>query len=140
MPLLNNHPASPRQVSQFSIKNTDPYRSYYVQALITQLLTQHWKYSGYVEWLQGLRSAYTIRRDALIDALGKHFDLQEQYDENDLSSYYPLVGSVKTFVGRSRKTKGVEKNKILFSFVAPTSGMFLWVSQRVHGIVNVKGG
>ena len=101
------------------------------QALITQLITKQWKYSGWIRWLRGIRAQYTIRRDLMIDALRNAFDLEEQYE----GEFSPISGPVKIIVGRSKQycLRG-EKSKVLFTFVAPTAGMFIWV-RIFHAVV-----
>jgi len=100
----------------------------YSQVLITQLLTEQWKYSGWIRWLRGIKAQYTIRRNLMVDNLAKAFDLQEEYGDEYAA---PLTGSVKTMVARSKRYATKEKGgKVLFSTVAPTAGMFIWL--KVH--------
>ncbi|KAI0452738.1 putative L-kynurenine/alpha-aminoadipate aminotransferase [Xylaria acuta] len=42
------------------------------QALMYKLLDETWGHEGYLRWLMQLRSEYTRRRDALLDACEKH--------------------------------------------------------------------
>lgn len=97
---------------------------------MTQLLTEQWKYSGWIRWLRGIKAQYTMRRDLMVDGLGHAFDMHVEYT-NDFSA--PLTSSVKVMVGRSKRDAAKEKTgKVLFSFVAPTAGMFLWVSLQCY--------
>ncbi|KAI1200505.1 aromatic amino acid aminotransferase-like protein [Nemania serpens] len=42
------------------------------QAIMYKLLDETWGHEGYLQWLMHLRSEYTRRRDALLDACEKH--------------------------------------------------------------------
>jgi len=102
--------------------------------LITQLLTKHWGVNNFVRWLEGIQGQYTLRRDFFVDAFFDTFDIRpatpevaafgaglpvmtaylkssdSNTDGNEMSEKYPL--SLKT---------------PLFSFIPPSSGMFVWV-------------
>jgi hypothetical protein len=111
-------------------------------SLITQLLV-HWKYEGYIRWLRGhifpiwvprcsqiifitgLGTQYAIRRDHFIDCLDDEFELQ-------LSSARNGVWEGCDYYLASTKLNGKQMSekfgrKTMFSFVPPTSGMFVWV-------------
>ncbi|KAG8956190.1 hypothetical protein FRC04_004266 [Tulasnella sp. 424] len=86
------------------------------QSMIAELLVNHWGFDKYVRWLQGLQKQYTDRRDLLIDAIASEFDLAE-------------ASSAPDFFGGARVLYEKEKDT-WFSFIPPTSGMFVWV--RIH--------
>lgn len=96
------------------------------QALVTQLLTT-WKPDGYIRWLRGLGQQYTDRRDYLIDLLCAKFHVCTSVSELDfwkgctVYDAYPSTGYLGEKFGSLGQTK-------YFSFVAPTAGMFIWVS------------
>lgn len=99
------------------------------QALITQLLTKQWGFSGYVRWLRGLRNEYTLRRNDFIDAFAANFDMQQVYVvQGPSAGCTALVASNKSKRKYSvdEKAAGGE-TKTLFSFVPPSAGMFIWV-------------
>ncbi|KAF8314571.1 pyridoxal phosphate-dependent transferase [Cantharellus anzutake] len=103
----------------------------FVQA--SQLLVHQWKYPGYIRWLQGIRVAYTQRRDTIIDVLGEIFDLKEEETDDTKGRILPLSGDVKVFVARNRsQSVNEKKGNILFSFVVPTAGMFLWLKLHMY--------
>jgi aromatic amino acid aminotransferase I / 2-aminoadipate transaminase len=104
----------------------------------------HWKYDGYIRWLRGsaymsnvsltilkmifvtgLGTQYTTRRDFLIDCLDDEFNLQ-------LASARNGVWEGCDYFLASAKPSGKQMSekwdrKTMFSFVPPTSGMFIWV-------------
>ncbi|KDQ64466.1 hypothetical protein JAAARDRAFT_201799 [Jaapia argillacea MUCL 33604] len=101
------------------------------QSLITQLLI-NWKYDGYIRWLRGLGAQYKMRRDYFIDCLLDEFDVKPSVategcwtgcDVYVAFSKPPSQGSVMS-------EKSVALRKPLFSFVPPTSGMFVWL--KIH--------
>jgi len=93
------------------------------QALVAQLLLT-WKYEGFTRWLQGLGREYSNRRDVLIDALYDAFDLHTTTSHGGIwegcqaFDAYPKLGPGE---------KSALSSKPLFSFIAPTAGMFVWV-------------
>lgn len=103
------------------------------QALVTQLLVHQWGIDGYVRWLRGLRTQYTARRDALVDALfeefekeGITFDIVDGTGNFEGNKMFKAdVPETSSASNPSGKDKGIQ-----VSFVPPTSGMFLWV--QVH--------
>lgn len=109
------------------------------QSFVAQLLTQQWGFNGYVRWLRGLRTEYTMRRDIFIDALCDEFSTSQTYVAQG------TWAGCTAFVARPRPRQvsrsaqasleyADEKHtfgtKPLFSFVPPSSGMFVWL--RVH--------
>ena len=98
------------------------------QALIGQLLTQHWGHDDYVRWLHGLQQQYTARRNALVDAILDGFDSTFSYtDANYFVAGLPQY-SLFPHPKRAHKLAGGKQIGRICTFVPPTSGMFLWVS------------
>ncbi|KAG8886707.1 hypothetical protein FRB99_004359 [Tulasnella sp. 403] len=99
--------------------------------MVTQLLTQHWGYDKYIRWLQGLQKQYTDRRNLLLDHLLATFDISEEHDDS-------FLGGNKVYVARDKRPSWTLEPKLeekkgkdtWFTFIPPTSGMFIWV--RVH--------
>jgi len=81
----------------------------WAQSFIAKLLVDEWKMSGWIEWLRGLGFEYTKRRDYIVSAMNKEFDL-ETAEEVEKGEYV-----------------FVEHSKRLISFVPPMAGMFLWI-------------
>lgn len=111
------------------------------QSLVTKLLLT-WKYDGYVRWLRGLRIQYALRRDLFIDTLNEEFDLQATVGSASMSTWsgqtvytaYAKPKSTSLFgnaMGMMSEKKALidtrVQNQRLLSFVAPSSGMFVWV-------------
>jgi len=72
----------------------------------------------------GLGTQYTLRRDYFIDCLDDEFDLQLAFARDGIwegRDYY--LASAKS----SAKQMSEKNQKVMFSFVPPTSGMFVWV-------------
>ncbi|KZV86025.1 PLP-dependent transferase [Exidia glandulosa HHB12029] len=103
------------------------------QALIGQLLTKQWGLDAYIRWLHGLQAQYTARRDALVDGLLDGFEFSLSY--GDGASYLkglPVYSCFPKKGGRSfKREKQVGR---MLSFVAPTSGMFVWVTVHFEGL------
>jgi len=100
-------------------------------SLVTQLLT-HWEYKGYIRWLRGLGTQYRLRRDHLIDCLDDEFDLQLSSARNGLwegCDYY-LASAKSSSTQMSEKVS----SKTMFSFVPPTSGMFVWIKLHLDNV------
>jgi len=100
-------------------------------SLVTQLLT-HWKYEGYIRWLRGLGTQYTLRRDYFIDCLDDEFDLQFAFARDGIwegRDYY--LASTKS--GAKQMSEKFDR-KIMFSFVPPTSGMFVWLKLHFENV------
>lgn len=78
--------------------------------------------------MTGLQSNYTERRDGLLDAIANEFDLSEETAEPT------FFGGIKMLVANERTPAWApyayvdeKKKNGLFSFIPPTSGMFVWV-------------
>lgn len=118
-------------VDRRSVASGSPFPS---QSLVTQLL-YHWKYDGYTRWLHGLAIQYKTRRDWFIDCLSEELHL-EATTSSDVSFWKDCV-VYDAYAKRSSGWMMAEKGSIgtkLFSFVPPTSGMFLWVGVRSRTI------
>jgi len=90
----------------------------WAQAFIAKLLVEEWKMNGWIEWLKGLGFEYTKKRDYMIDALHKEFEMTCAEEAGEDENGYMIV----------------RKPKSLISFVPPMAGMFLWirVSLELH--------
>jgi len=98
---------------------------------VTQLLT-HWKYEGYIRWLRGLGTQYTLRRDYFLDCLDDEFDLQLALARDGIwegRDYY--LASTKS---SAKQISEKFDRKIMFSFVPPTSGMFVWLKLHFENV------
>ena len=116
-------------------------------SLVTQLLT-HWKYEGYIRWVRGssyvpnghhcsqmilivgLGTQYTLRRDKLIDCLDEEFDLQISTSRSGVWEGCDYYVASKKSGGKNMSEKILKKT--MFSFVPPTSGMFVWVRDSLN--------
>lgn len=115
------------------------------QSLVTKLLLI-WKYDGYVRWLRGLRIQYGLRRDLFIDILNEEFDLSASVGSASVGAWSgqtvytayakpkptSLFGSAMGMMSEKRallESRSRSQSKRLLSFVAPSSGMFVWVSR-----------
>ncbi|KAF7332154.1 Aminotran-1-2 domain-containing protein [Mycena kentingensis (nom. inval.)] len=100
------------------------------QSLVATTLLE-WGTAGYLRWLKGLRVQYTVRRDFLVDCFADEFNLSlEPAAVGDIWEGCQVYhGSVK----RKNTVFWSEKaahSTPLFSFVPPSSGMFIWL--KVH--------
>ncbi|KAJ7700049.1 pyridoxal phosphate-dependent transferase [Mycena rosella] len=101
------------------------------QALVTATL-QEWGYEGYMRWLKALRLQYTIRRDYFVDCLAEEFQLTIAPGTTGMWEGCQVYTG---FAKPKRNLTGYFNEKApmsnaLFSFVPPTSGMFVWI--KVH--------
>ena len=109
------------------------------QALVTQLLVHQWGIDGYVRWLRGLKSQYTARRDALVDAVFDEFEKEGiVFDKVDGTGNFEGSQMFKADVPDISATaetsvSGGDGKRIQVSFVPPTSGMFVWVRRLWEG-------
>ncbi|TFY60507.1 hypothetical protein EVG20_g7392 [Dentipellis fragilis] len=106
------------------------------QSLVTKLL-QSWAYEGYIRWLRGLRIQYKARRDLFVDLLSEEFDLQRAVGTHELGAWHGQTVYTAYVKQRGGALWGSRSEKAsvglggpLFSFVPPSSGMFVWV--KVH--------
>lgn len=105
------------------------------QSLVAQLLTT-WKYDGYVRWLHGLAVEYQIRRDFFIDTLLEEFHVRQSYSTKGIwagCEVYDCYVKPKNMVEKASYRK-------LFSFVPPTSGMFIWLAMDFETHPSFKEG
>ncbi|KAF8165378.1 pyridoxal phosphate-dependent transferase [Crassisporium funariophilum] len=91
------------------------------QSLVTALLLQ-WQYSGYLRWLKGLGSEYRHRRDFFIDCLADKFHLELGESTMGWSK-----GCERYFASKKGDNFKRGKGAPMFSFIPPTSGMFVWL-------------
>ncbi|RXW11691.1 hypothetical protein EST38_g14164 [Candolleomyces aberdarensis] len=100
----------------------------FTQALVITTLSK-WGLDGYLRWLQGLQNQYIVRRDYLVDCLADEFDLRMGTAPCDVDCFSGCdVYTAYLKPGHSIMT---EKQRLtdepLFSFVPPTSGMYVWL-------------
>ncbi|KII94834.1 hypothetical protein PLICRDRAFT_193623 [Plicaturopsis crispa FD-325 SS-3] len=104
------------------------------QAVVAKVITS-WKYEGYIRWLQGLGTQYTLRRDHFIDCLADEFHLQRAPGGGQGvwggSDIYIASQKPSRWNNLSEKYASASR-KPMFSFVPPTSGMFLWIKLHLE--------
>jgi len=94
--------------------------------------------------VKGLQNQYTRRRDLLIDAMSSTFHLSEEVSDSS------FLNGTSVLVARERRNDTFRAEKYYgsndtswFSFVPPTSGMFVWVStafpHRYHLLWSTNG-
>lgn len=88
------------------------------QAFVFSLL-QSWGQDGYIRWLQSIRIQYQQRRDWMVAAFAKEFELLPAGECADIPGAQGVVAVLKS----PNETK---KAVPVFSFVPPTGGMFIW--------------
>ncbi|RXW11690.1 hypothetical protein EST38_g14165 [Candolleomyces aberdarensis] len=102
-----------------------------------------WGLDGYLRWLQGLQNQYIVRRDYLLDCLADEFDLRMGPAPCDVDCFSGC--DVYTAYPKSNRSIMSEKQRLtdepLFSFVPPTSGMYVWLKLHLdrhpkHGMMN----
>lgn len=107
------------------------------QALITQLLTKEWGLGAYTRWLRGVRTQYTIRRNALVDAFLEQFDVSTAPGTG-------IRGGAMVYECRLKQTgwrsSYKEKIRTVMSFVPASSGMFIWIKVHFDGLPAPKDG
>jgi aromatic amino acid aminotransferase I len=94
----------------------------WAQSFIAKLLVDQWKMEGWIEWLKGLGNEYTKRRDYIVGAMNKEFEL-DSADEMEQGDYVV-----------------VSQRKSLISFVPPMAGMFLWIRVALEEHPRYDGG
>ncbi|KAL0949926.1 hypothetical protein HGRIS_009954 [Hohenbuehelia grisea] len=103
------------------------------QTMVTSLLL-HWKFDGYVRWLRALGAQYTERRDFLIDCFADEFQLEAALEHsgawkgNTVYRAFSGRGSEKFRIMTEKAHPGVP----MFSFVIPTSGMYIWMQLHLN--------
>ena len=86
----------------------------WAQSFIAKLLVDEWRMSGWIEWLKGLGFEYTKRRDYMVNAFNKEFEI-ESVEESEEGEYVVVA-----------------RRRSLISFVPPMAGMFLWIRVAVE--------
>ncbi|KAF9075867.1 PLP-dependent transferase [Rhodocollybia butyracea] len=100
----------------------------FTQVYVTSLLL-NWRYAGYIRWLKALGLQYKQRRDYFLDCFAEEFHLQPSTSMQDTAGatmYYASLKPKRTFIPLSEKDTAFSKP--LFSLVAPSSGMFVWLT------------
>ncbi|KAK0453901.1 pyridoxal phosphate-dependent transferase [Armillaria borealis] len=101
------------------------------QVMVASLLL-NWHYEGYIRWLRALRLQYQQRRDAFIDALADAFQLDMGIEINGHRKgslvYHASLKPERQFSEKS----SMRYSKPLFSFVPPSSGMFVWLKLHLE--------
>ncbi|KAH7343754.1 pyridoxal phosphate-dependent transferase [Rhizoctonia solani] len=102
------------------------------QAMVIQLVSKQWGYDGYIRWLRGIGAQYTERRDLMLDSL-----FEASSSGLGLTQNFGLSqGTVRAYDAYAKPTgvsyanldeKLPSRDRTLFSFVVPNSGMFLWI-------------
>ncbi|KAF9009104.1 hypothetical protein BDQ17DRAFT_1349532, partial [Cyathus striatus] len=96
-------------------------------SLVVSLLLK-WQYSGYIQWLKGLQAQYKARRDFFIDCLSEEFELRQIFvTAGAWEGCDAFVAHEKGRNIRNEKYCSDGHTMTMFSFVPPTSGMFLWL-------------
>jgi len=92
-------------------------------------LLLNWKYDGYIRWLQGLRAQYRNRRDFCVDCFGDSFDLVPRSAGFNYTVYDGYIKTKTVQPQNKWAEKFVDRGKQfpVFSFVPPSSGMFVWL-------------
>lgn len=88
------------------------------QAVVLSLL-RSWGQEGYLRWMEGVRTRYQERRDWMVAALARSFELVPAGRCDDVPGAQGLVGYLRTRDGEKRRVPVME-------FVPPTGGMFIW--------------
>jgi len=105
----------------------------FTQLYVTSLL-MNWHYDGYIRWLKALRIQYKGRRDYLVDCFAEEFHLQQSISTQGYTAgaqvYYASLKPKRSFIPLSEKD--VAYSKPLFSFVPPSSGMFVWIELHLE--------
>ncbi|GAA6028362.1 hypothetical protein JCM8097_006994 [Rhodosporidiobolus ruineniae] len=92
------------------------------QGIVYELLRQ-WGTSGYLQWLSNLRGQYEERRNDLCAAIASVFTATPA---SQTATGIPGAEGVAIYPPATEKSAIKADELPLFSFVAPTGGMFLW--------------
>lgn len=96
------------------------------QAFVLSLL-QSWGQDGFVRWMQNIRIQYQQRRDWMVAAFAKQFELVPAEECGaELPGAQGLVAMLESSNDEARKRVPV------LSFVPPTGGMFVWTKFYLH--------
>ncbi|KAL4247015.1 Class-I pyridoxal-phosphate-dependent aminotransferase-like protein [Abortiporus biennis] len=109
------------------------------QALITQLLIT-WGQKNWARWLHGLAVEYTHRRNFLIDSLAEEFHIRKSIGTQDVWNGLEVYDA---YLKPIQNTSGDISEKFdigtkMFSFVPPTSGMFVWIQLHFDNFPSLK--
>ncbi|KAF8897502.1 pyridoxal phosphate-dependent transferase [Infundibulicybe gibba] len=112
------------------------------QSVVISLLSA-WKYDGYIRWLKGLRTQYRGRRDFFIGLLADEFHLETALETSGIwegATVYTAYNKAKGGNTQAALEKS-SSSPPMFSFVPPTSGMFvwLWVALAEAGVLFAPG-
>ncbi|KAL1663092.1 pyridoxal phosphate-dependent transferase [Schizophyllum commune] len=90
------------------------------QAIVTELLAT-WGDDGFLTWVKHLRDTYTARRNWMCGFLDRYFDV----DWNSMSAH-----GVPVYL---KQTTGRYQGPVIFKFVPPKAGMFVWLTVPLDG-------
>lgn len=99
------------------------------QSLVTRLF-ETWGYEGYMRWLHGLTAQYTERRDTFIDALVEEFHLTKTIGKSGVWHGMEVYEARAKSDPSGAMSEKFDIGQEMFSFVPPTSGMFVWIKMN----------
>ncbi|KAF8915874.1 pyridoxal phosphate-dependent transferase [Mucidula mucida] len=105
------------------------------QGMVAALLL-HWHFEGYIRWLQALRLQYQARRDFFLDSLATEFHLDLAIGTlGQRQGARVCYASLKPQRVFSEKAALQGSTKPVFSFIPPSSGMFVWLKLHLEDFV-----
>ncbi|KAF9462610.1 pyridoxal phosphate-dependent transferase [Collybia nuda] len=111
------------------------------QSLVTALMLE-WGHEGYIRWLRALRLQYKERRDFFVDCLHKEFHVEHEIILSGASEgcngYLVFDRPMVSPSDGYEKYYPDARSKAMFSFVPPTSGMFIWIKLHLDQHPSLK--
>ncbi|KAF8655284.1 hypothetical protein AX16_003183 [Volvariella volvacea WC 439] len=109
------------------------------QALVTELLLT-WKRDGYIQWLSGIQRSYAVRRNCMVDAILDVFRSSDVLISKSIVEGC-LLYSIRQDVTVYDKEVGYESQsqRVIMTFIPPTSGMFVRVHLNNHPLSGLLG-
>ncbi|KAL0949929.1 hypothetical protein HGRIS_009955 [Hohenbuehelia grisea] len=101
------------------------------QTMVTSLIL-NWQFNGYIRWLRALGTQYTQRRDFLLDCFSDEFHLEVEQEHkgawkgNTVYRAYAVPRNARAMIEKT------SARAPMFSFVPPTSGMFVWMQLHLN--------
>ncbi|TXT06078.1 hypothetical protein VHUM_03551 [Vanrija humicola] len=136
---ITSSPLFIERLTRISESSTQAPSGFATSLTITLLNT--WGLDGYIRWLRGLKGAYTVRRDWLIDSLADVFHLEFEQENDHNPNVLTVAGIGRGATAYARQPAGSSQalwdekrgtsspyGKPLVSFVPPTAGMFVWLA------------